>query len=150
MKAFRIEMITLMAAFAMVAMSPVWGSTNGNPPPPPQLVANLLDPLGHPAGQAGYGQQTDKSGKITASFLNVQVGPLNKSLVGSKVNINVDKGPPLPVTVVLDKSGNNGCANLSLNSANKDTVPPVRPGSLLTVSPPGHPPIAQGKFAPPK
>ena len=148
-------MFTLVAAVSMVTMSSVWGSTNGtgsgNPPPPPQLVANLLDPLGKAAGQAGYGQQTDaKSGKITANFVNVQVGPLSKSLVGTKLTVTIDKAPPMPVTVVLDKSGNNGCVNLSLNSANKDAVPPVKPGSLVTVSPPGHPPIAQGKFAPAK
>ena len=134
-----------LAAVAMVAMSSILGAVDT--PPPPQLVANLLDPLAHPEGKAGYGQKTDSSGKIVASFLNVQVGPLNKSLVGKKVNVSIDNGPAIPVAVVLDKSGNNGSANLSLNSANKDKVPPVKVGSMLTVSTPGDPPFAQGKFA---
>ncbi len=144
---FRIGMAALVAV-AMVVMSSVLGAADT--PPPPQLVANLLDPLAHPAGKAGYGQKTDSAGKITASFLNVQIGPLNKALVGKKVNVSINNGPAIPVPVVLDKSGDHGQANLSLNSANKDKVPPVKVGSTLTVSTPGDPPIAQGKFAPAK
>ena len=147
MKVFRIGMVAL-AAVAMVAMSSILGAVDT--PPPPQLVANLLDPLARPAGKAGYGQKTDSSGKIVASFLNVQVGPLNKALVGKKVNVSIGNGPAIPVAVVLDKSGDHGNANLSLNSANKDKVPPVKVGTTLTVSTPGDPPIAKGRFAPAK
>ncbi len=150
MKVFRIGMVAL-AAVAMIAMSSVTGAADSAPPPPPQLVANLLDPLAHPIGKAGYGQKTDASGKIIASFLEVHVGPLNKAMVGKKVNVSIDNGPAIPVTVVIDKSGSNGAANLSLNSANMAKVPPVKPGSTLTVSTPGDPPFARGKFAsPPK
>ena len=131
-------------AITRVATPTVWGQTT---PPPAQLVANLQDPMAHPAGTAGYGQKTDMSGKITASFLNAQIGPLSKDLVGKKVNVSIDKGPDIAVTVVLDKSGKNGAANLSLNSANKDKVPLVKVGSTITVSTPGKPPLAQGKFA---
>ncbi|MEI8381422.1 MAG: hypothetical protein WCJ09_14940 [Planctomycetota bacterium] len=147
MKLNRIGMIAC-AAVAMMAFSTVWGATQT--PPPPQLVANILDPLGKAAGKAGYGQQTDASGKIKASFLSVQAGPLNKALVGKKVNVSIDNGPAIPVDVVLDKSGNNGAANLNLNSANGDKVPLVKDGSMVKVSTPGNPPIAQGKFAPAK
>lgn len=141
----RYGMLALVAGALVVTTSLVKAAEP--PPPPPQLVASLLDPLAHPAGRAGYGQKTDASGKITASFLNVEVGPLNKELVGKKVNISIDNGPAIPVNVVLDPSGKNGCANLKLNSANMDRVPLVKPGSMLKVSTPGNPPMAQGKFA---
>ena len=131
---------------AMMAMTSLVGATDP-PPPPPQLVAHLLNPLAKPAGKAGYGQKTDAMGKITASFLDVQVGPLDKSLVDKKINVSIDDGPAIPVNVTLDPSGKNGCANLKLNSANKDKVPLVKENSTLKVSTPGNPPMAQGKFA---
>lgn len=146
-KLFRLGMVGL-AAVAMVAISSVSNAVDA--PPPPQLVANLLDPMAHPAGKAGYGQKTDTAGKITASFLRAEVGPLNKDMVGKKVNVRIDDGPAIPVTVVLDKSGNNGMANLNLNSANGDKVPLVKRGSKLTVSTPDKLPIARGNFAPAK
>ncbi len=140
-------MIAAVAAFAMVAMSSVWGTAQTPPPPPPpQLVADLLDPLAHPAGHAGYGQKTDTSGKITANFLGVKIGPLNKELIGKVLVVTVDQVKVGTATVKAGTATTGACAELKLNSANMDKVPPVKPNSTITISYEGHPPIAQGKF----
>ena len=102
--------------------------------------------MAHPSGKADYGQKTDASGKITASFLRAEIGPLKKELVGKKVNVRIDDGLAIPVTVVADKSGEHGTANLKLNSATGDKVPLVKVGSVFTVSTPDKLPIARGKF----
>ena len=144
-------MIAAVAAFAMVAMSSVWGTAQTPPPPPPpQLVAKLLDPLARPAGQAGYGQKTDTTGKITANFLGVKIGPLNKELIGKVLVVTVDQVKVGTATVKAGTATTGACAELKLNSANMDKVPPVKPNSTITISYEGHPPIAQGKFQPAK
>ena len=147
-------MVTAVAAFALVAMSSVWSvAQTTTPPPPPQLVAKLLDPLGHAAGEAGYGQQTDKTGKITASFLRVKIGPLPKTLVGQVLTVQVDSVNVGTAKVVAGTGTTDAHAELNLNSADKVKVPPVKPGSKISASYGGNPPIAQGKFqqaAPPK
>ena len=143
MKATRIGLVASVA-IAMVTLSSVWGATTTTTPLP-QLVANLLNPKGQSAGQAGYGQQTEKSGKITASFLNVKVGPLPNSLVGTELHFKVDSVIVGAAKVTAGKGDNSAHAELDLNSANKQKVPAVRPGSLITISV-SDKPLAQGTF----
>jgi hypothetical protein len=154
-KVVRFGLFSLATMVAVFVMSSAWGETTtggtGQTPPPPQLVANLLDPLGHAAGNAGYGAQKNSAGAITASFLNVYIGPLPASLAGKTVIVVVDGVPAAPpVKVAAGTATTPPGAQLNLNSANKVKVPVVKAGSVIQIIvAAGDPPIAQGKFQTP-
>ena len=138
-KSLGMAIFTLMVT---LAVSPMISVAAGTTAPKPQLAAKLVDGVGGAVGGARYDSMT-KDGK-TFSKLGVKLEHLKLKL-DTKVIVLIGGMPAGTATVKADGKGG-AAAELVLDSAKGDKVPPVKDGTPVSAQIPDGPTIGAGVF----
>ena len=138
-KSLGMAIFTLMVTLAVSPMISVAADTTA---PKPRLAAKLVDGVGGVVGGARYDSKI-KDGK-TFSKLGVKLEHL-KLKPDTKVIVRIGDMPAGTATVKADGKGG-AAAELVLDSAKGDKVPPVKDGTPISAHIPDGPSIGAGVF----